>query len=579
MERPAGHTWIDPACLEVRPVVIGALPVINAVLGRLGFDELVAAFLPEPDPRCVLEPARAIGVLVRNLCVGRRPLYGLASWAAGRAPGLLGLAAGEAAASNDDRVGRALDALFLADRASLLTELSLRVIRRYGIDVSELHNDSTSITLYGAYRGATGRRRAGVRPPVVERGFSKDHRGDLKQLVEILTVSADGAVPIAHRLLDGSTEDSTTHIATWDELVALVGHVGFTYVADCKLATRDNLDHIASRGGRFLTILPRTRKEDEIGRAWIAGGAVGWAELARGPGRRKSDPEEVYWAAEAPAPSAEGHRIVWIRSSGKRARDALVRTERIEGALASLDTLADKLGSGRCKLRSLAAVEDAAATALAEAGAARWVRAEVTDTVSLEHRQERRGRPGKDTRYRRIEHHRFSLTTSVDATAVSYDAASDGCFPFITNEKLPPAELLWIYKAQPRLERRHATFKGVIEAAPLTLKSDARIDALGLCLYVALLVHALVERELRRAMAEKGVATLPLYYEDRACATPSAARVFEVLEPLAATAVSHAGALLTVAAPTLDPLQRQLLGLLGVPTAAYRRAADALAVP
>ncbi len=66
---------------------------------------------------------------------------------------------------NDDRVGRALDELFSSDRASLLTALSLRAIRRHGIDVSELDNDSTSITLYGAYRDAHGARRRGPAGP------------------------------------------------------------------------------------------------------------------------------------------------------------------------------------------------------------------------------------------------------------------------------------------------------------------------------------------------------------------------------------------------------------------------------
>jgi transposase len=570
---------VDPEAIKVSRLGIGAMPVVNKVLGRLGSDELVSQFLPEPDPRCTIEPWRVVGVLVRNLCVGRRPLYGMAQWAAGYAPGLLGLAFDEVGALNDDKVGRALDVLFSADRASLLTELSLRVVGRYEVDVSELHNDSTSITLYGSYRGATGTPRAGVRPPAAERGFSKSHRGDLKQLVEILTIAADGAVPILHRLADGSTEDSTTHIETWDALVAMFGTVSFCYVADCKLATRDNMDHIAGNGGRFLTILPRTRKEDETGRAWIAAGGASWAEIARHPGKRKDDPDRLYWAAVAPAPSAEGYRVVWIRSSEKRDQDAASRSDRIERARAGLAELQAKLASPRSKLKSLAAVVEAAQAVIAEANAPRWVHAEVSEVVELEHRQERRGRPGANTRYRRIEHHRFSLAVSVDTTAVTNDAASDGCFPFITNEELPPAELLKIYKAQPRLERRHATFKGVIEAAPLTLKSDARIDALGLCLYVALLVHALVERELRRAMVDKGIADLPLYYEDRACAAPTAARVFEVLEPLAATVVSHAGALLTVAAPNLDPLQRQLLGLLGVPTTAYRRPADALLEP
>ena len=295
------------------------------------------------------------------------------------------------------------------------------------------------------------------RPPVPERGFSKDHRGDLLQLVDILTIASDGAVPMANRLADGSTEDSTTHEETWDQLVCMLGHSNFCYVADCKLATRDNMDHIAQRGGRFLTILPRTRKEDAAGRAWIARGGASWVEIARKPGKRKHDPDEVYWAAEAPSPSAEGYRIVWIRSSDKRARDAESRRQRIDRALCALRSLDEDLASARSGLESLAAVEDAAAVTIKEAGASRWARAKVTDTVSYEHRQEKRGRPGKSTRYRRIEHHRFSVASEVDQEAVAYDAASDGCFPFATNETLPPSELLRIYTFQPRLERRHAT--------------------------------------------------------------------------------------------------------------------------
>jgi len=88
------------------------------------------------------------------------------------------------------------------------------------------------------------------------RGHSKDHRPDLLQLVWILTVAADGAVPIAHRLESGNTEDSTTHIATWDSLCALLGRNDFLYVADCKLATRENMEHIDKGGGRFVSVLP-----------------------------------------------------------------------------------------------------------------------------------------------------------------------------------------------------------------------------------------------------------------------------------------------------------------------------------
>jgi transposase len=155
--------------------------------------------------------------------VAREPLYGLADWAERFDSGLLGLGAGESELVNDDRVGRALDALFDADRASLLTELMLGVIAEFEVDCSQLHNDSTSITLHGDYHQADGRPRAGKPTAAAALGHSMDHRPDLKQFVLTLTVSADGAVPLAHRLLDGNVTDDQTHIQTWDGLVALVG--------------------------------------------------------------------------------------------------------------------------------------------------------------------------------------------------------------------------------------------------------------------------------------------------------------------------------------------------------------------
>ena len=342
---------VDPGEITVEPQLISGLPVVNAVLERLGLAKLLEDHLPEPDPRCGLTAAQAIGVLVRNLALGRQPLYGMCAWAADYDPTLLGLQAGEAELLNDDRVGRALDQLFFSDRASLLTALSLSAIDAFGIALEELHDDSTSLVLYGAYADATGTPRAGISPPRPARGFSKDHRGDLKQLVWILTISADGAVPMTYRMVDGNVEDSTTHITTWERCRAIAGRSDFLYVADSKLCTRDNMDHIASNGGRFLTILPKSRKEDETGRAWIASGRVDWVEISRCSGKRKDDPDRVYWAAPAPSCSTEGHRIVWFRSSVKRVNDALSRNDRIEKARADLGELAGSLSGPRCVRR------------------------------------------------------------------------------------------------------------------------------------------------------------------------------------------------------------------------------------
>ncbi len=97
-------------------------------------------------------------MLLRNLILNeRRPLYTQAEWAARVEPALLGLRAdAQPVVLNDDRVGRALDLLFQADRASLMTELVLRTIREFHIDLDQLHNDSTTITFSGQYAGADG---------------------------------------------------------------------------------------------------------------------------------------------------------------------------------------------------------------------------------------------------------------------------------------------------------------------------------------------------------------------------------------------------------------------------------------
>jgi len=93
---------------------LGALPIVNHVLDRLGLPALLGQALGqalgEVDGRTKLAPATAIRLVISNLVLGREPLYALGEWAARYDPALLGLSDAEVGAINDDRVGRALDA-------------------------------------------------------------------------------------------------------------------------------------------------------------------------------------------------------------------------------------------------------------------------------------------------------------------------------------------------------------------------------------------------------------------------------------------------------------------------------------
>jgi len=549
---------------------LGALPIVNWFFDRMRVGELLERYLPNDDARLRLAPAAVIGVVVRNIIVGHRPVYAIGEWAQRFDEAVLGLAPGEVEALNDDRVGRMLDRLFDADRATLVTETVLGVVRGFGIDVSQLHNDSTTITLTGLEYPGGGGQRGGKAVAKPAHGHNKDFRPDLRQLLFVLTVAADGAVPIAYRVEDGNTPDDGTHIPTWDELRSLVGRADFLYVADSKLCSKEAMGHIASLGGRFVTVVPHGRHEDTWFRDWAQTHAPAWQEADRRQGARLGDPDEVWRTFEAPLPSKDGYRVVWVHSSAKAARDAAARSARVEAGLAAIEAVQARLSSPKSRLRTIVAAEQAGQAALAEAGAARWVAFTVTQSTDTAFRQDGRGRPGGNTRYRRSDKAVFEIAAQVRSELVSYDAVTDGCFPLITCDRaMTPAEVLAAYRYQPNLERRNHMLKGPQAVAPVFLETPHRIEALLMCHFLAMVTEALIEREIRSSMKDEALAGMPIYPEFRNCPAPSAPRILEIFSALQRHRLMSGDSLVQVFEPELTPLQQKVLDLLHVPSAVY----------
>ncbi len=237
----------------------------------------------------------------------------------------------------------------------------------------------------------------------------------------------------------------------------------------------------------------------------------------------------------------------------------------------ALESVQARLAGPRTRIKTLVAAHEAAQAALASAGAARWITYDIAQTAQEGFRQEKRGRPGPDTRYRKTERMIFTLTFKIDHDKVVYDAATDGCFPLVSNDRdLTDPELLAAYRYQPNLENRHHQLKSVLGAAPIELKSAARIEALACCEFVALLAQCLIERELRVAMAHHNVTELALYHEGRTSKAPTAARVFDLYADTARHQLATPdGQIVQVFDPDLDDLQRQVLDLLGLPAGTY----------
>jgi transposase len=551
---------------------VGALPILNRILGRTGLAEFLQTALPPEDRRTKLSTVKALLLLVRNVLVSREPLYGLGEWAARHAPDVLGLTPREIALLNDDRVGRALDKLFAADVPALVLAVARQVVREFGVSLEELHNDSTTVSFYGAYSAAAEERRAFGRPTLaITFGYNKDHRPDLKQLLFILTVTEDGGVPVHFRAASGNVVDDQTHCDTWELLCQLTGRRDFLYVADCKLATSENMAYLHQRQGRFVTVLPRTRGEDAAFRDLLRREQVAWQSLWT-----KTDDEgdvlDRFSLSQQPAQTAEGYRLLWYHSQRKAEQDAVARSDRIARALKQLAAFRDKLRSPRSRYRQEAKVHEAVRQILETSGTAEWIRVEVQPQATERYRQDHRGRPGKQTRYRKQVDLRFDLTCVIDDARVAEDARCDGVFPLVTNVlNLSPLELLRVYKRQPTIEKRFSQLKTDFEVAPVYLRSVHRIQAL-LCVYFfALLVEALLERELRRAMQARKIESLPLYPEGRPCRWPTARRVIDLFETIQRHTLLRRGRPAELLATEPTRLQRRLLKLLGLQSKDYGR--------
>jgi transposase len=547
---------------------VGALPILERMLERLRLEEFLRDRLPAEDPRTRIPTATGLLLLLKNLLVSREPLYGVGEWAARFVPTWLGLGDDDLVHLNDDRVGRSLDRLFDADIASLTLSVMTHAVREFAVELDELHNDSTTITFHGAYDEAAEETTQRGRPtPAITWGHNKDHRPDLKQLLFILTVARDGAVPVQFRVTSGNVTDDVTHRDTWELLCKLTGRRDFLYVADCKLATAENMAHLHQRGGRFLSVLPATRGEDGAFRESLRRG-----EVTKRPIYDKTDEDgtvvDRYSLCEPAAQSAEGYRLIWCHSTSKAECDFEARQRRVARTTTRLSVLQQKLASSRTRYRQRAKVQEAVDEILRELGTAEWVSVTIEERETETFRQEGRGRPTERTRYLRQAQTRFELKHWVELERLMAEANNDGYFPLITNElSLSERDLLLAYKGQPALERRFAQLKTDFEVAPVYLQAVSRIAAL-LCVYFfVLLVEALLERELRRAMARSELESLPLYPEGRACRRPTARRVIDVFEEVQHHELSGVGQAAVSFTTDLTPLQRKILRLLGMPKA------------
>jgi transposase len=509
-------------------------------------------------------------LLVRNILLSREPVYGLGEWARRYAPDLIEISSQDLKHLNDDRLGRCLDRLFEGIDRSLIMDLTKHVIRHFDLSLDELHNDSTTVTFHGAYDDAlVPGLRKGLSTLGITWGHNKDHRPDLKQLLYILTVTDDGGVPVYFTTASGNTADDKTHQETWELLRELTQRSDFLYVADCKLASSANLKGIDRRGGRFITVLPRTRREDKQfhQRLLDENDPISWTDLFQVVDDDGLIVDHLRVASDS-LRTSDGFRLLWFDSLRKSQQDSATRIRNIDKLKQDLDDLHCRMQSPKTRFRTRQKVEEALEKVFSASTASDFVRVEIQEEEKETFKQKSRGRPSKDTQYvRRIET-RYRLVIDLNTNKVVTATKRDGKFPLITNdEEMTAEEILQAYKRQPLVEKRFSQFKNDFAVAPVFLKSVTRIQSLLAIYFFVLVAQTLLERELR-AMEKHDVDDLPLYPEGRRCSAPTTKRIIDLFEPIQRHELKQDG-VRQLFVTKLAPVHRSVLKLMGISSRQY----------
>ena len=516
--------------------LLGALPVVAGFSSRLRIRDIVDGACPVRD-LAELTHGQVIEALAASRLTAPAPLvhvqWRARDWAVGEALGV------EPELLNDDRIGRALDAI-APHLDQIAGSAGVAAIEAFGIDVTRLHWDMTPISVHGEY----AQNEEGF--PAPRFGHPKDRRPDLKQVQAGIAVSADGAIPVFHRALDGGAAGVGQVIPVMKALQELATGRRMLIVGDSRLISYANLAAMDSDGVAFVAPASKTY----VPAAQLAGLSVEQAtradyvaqrDQAKPAGRRGAwhvIEDTMSLAGPRKSDPVLALRRVLVHSPARAAAAGKARALRLERARDDLERLERGLGSRHYPDTGKVEARIAVITSQRRASACLRARAG-TDPDT-----------GKPT-----------LTWNFDQQAIDAEAATGGWYALLTN--LDPGQadatrVLLLCKGQEAVERRYSAFKGPLAVAALFLKNNRRIAALVTVICLALLIFCLVERQVRQALAEQGQTRVEGLYAGR----PAIPTGRLILQALATMKIIPSAGQDPPIIPQPTPLQLPLLDLL-----------------
>lgn len=224
---------------------------------------------------------------------------------------------------NKDRLYRALDQL-VVHKAALEAHLSRRSGELFAVENEVLLYDVTSAYFEG--EAATN--------PLAQRGYSRDHRPDCKQVLIALVVTFDG-FPLGYEVFAGNTHDSQTLQTIVTTMEARHGTLGRVWIADRGMASKENLIWLQETGRRYIIGAPKSELKKFAG---SLAATVGW--------RKVREDVEVKLARSADT----GETIVLCRSADRRNKERAMHDKFSQRIEIALERLAGRIARSKRRL-------------------------------------------------------------------------------------------------------------------------------------------------------------------------------------------------------------------------------------
>ena len=155
---------------------------------------------------------------------------------------------------NDDALGRCLDQLYETGVSELFQGLSARTISHLKLPCEGLNLDSTSIHVDGEYKDEEGN--AAIK---LVRGYNRDHRPELNQVVLNLITENQAGIPIYMQAASGNINDNEgfKNIVKQHVKSLKAAHNNRYFIADAALYTAETIQSLDEQGQLFISRAPQ----------------------------------------------------------------------------------------------------------------------------------------------------------------------------------------------------------------------------------------------------------------------------------------------------------------------------------